>query len=129
MLKLIFALLIIFSASCLLSPALAQQNADARPPKASLRGMHVMKKSFTQIAKETLTDKVGVHNYGWFYDYHLKDIRYDKFTMVEIGFSQGNGAKAWKTFFPNARVVEMEVGCTKENAPNNGWITGTAYFK
>lgn len=90
-------------------------------------------KSFTEIATSTLTDKVTIdgygHNYGWFYDQYLASIRYDTFTFVEIGLSSGRGAQAWKQFLPNARVVEMEIGCTAENAHKNSWITGTKVFK
>ncbi len=104
------------------------ENEDIKP---RLRGHHrKSQRSFTTIATETGTDKVvGNHNYGWFYDQYLAEIRYEAFTFVEIGLSSGRGAKAWKEFFPNARVVEMEIGCTKENAPNNGWITGTDVYK
>ncbi len=86
-------------------------------------------KDFTTIAREQGTDKVSVHNYGWFYDRHLKDIRFETFTLLEIGFATGNGAQSWRAFLPNARVVGFEIGCTKENAPDNAWITQSPNFK
>ena len=98
-----------------------------------LRGPRSSDKSFTEIATATLTDKVTIndygHNYGWFYDQYLASIRYEAFTFVEIGMSSGRGAKAWKEFLPNARVVELEIGCTAENAHKNAWITDTSAFK
>lgn len=86
-------------------------------------------KTFTEIATSKGTDKVSVHNYGWFYDQWLEKIRLDEFTFVEVGFAQGRGAVSWKKFLRNARVVEMEIGCTEENKAKNGWITMTEAYK
>jgi hypothetical protein len=90
--------------------------------RRNLVGPNSSDESFTAIATATQTDKVTIgdrHYYGWFYDQYLANIRNETFTFVEIDLSSGRGALAWKEFLPNARVVELEMGCAAENAHKN----------
>jgi len=74
--------------------------------------------SLLKIGEVTGTDKVGgqmpgKHHYETMYQDLLGHMSFsdERFTMVEIGFSTGHSAEAWRKFLPSVDLHEFEIGC------------------
>jgi hypothetical protein len=67
-------------------------------------------KSFYEICKGTETDKVTYHGYHYFYPMFLESFRNESFKMLEIGYGDGESAKAWLKYFPNSEITVMDIG-------------------
>lgn len=49
------------------------------------------------------------HNYLAYYWLHLRDIRFDVRTVLEIGVQSDRSIRMWEEFFPNATIVGVDV--------------------
>lgn len=68
------------------------------------------------IAREMGTDKEGVHGYADAYERHLRHLRDEPITLLEIGIGgyadphQGGASlRMWKAFFPKARIIGLDI--------------------
>lgn len=91
------------------APAAALSPAEAR--RRRLQAMNL-----TELAQEFRTDKWGRHFYTPHYERHLKHLRGEKFTLLEIGIGgyarEGQGGRSlrmWKHFFPRAQIVGLDI--------------------
>jgi len=63
-----------------------------------------------RIGLSTGTDKAsGGHNYLDFYEDNLNFFQNETFTMLEIGGLNGASLAMWSKYFPNARVVCVDI--------------------
>lgn len=63
---------------------------------------------FAEIFSKYDTDKVnGSYEYG--YEECFGDIREDVRLIFEIGVNRGGSMRAWKEYFPNAKIVGLEI--------------------
>lgn len=65
--------------------------------------------SFLELAQKHGTDKVGHHGYHFFYPRFLEPLRDQTFTMLEIGYFQGESARMWEEYFPHAAIFAMDL--------------------
>ena len=72
--------------------------------------------SLTGLARETGTDKWGVHCYTPHYERHLGHLRDDEFVLLEIGVGgyarsgQGVGpVRMWRRYFERAQIVGLDI--------------------
>lgn len=84
------------------------------PAQARERRLHSM--NLTELAQEFKTDKWGRHFYTPHYERHLRHLRDQEFTLLEIGIGgysrdkQGGASlRMWKHFFPRAQVVGLDI--------------------
>lgn len=84
------------------------------PAQARERRLHSM--NLTELAQEFKTDKWGRHFYTPHYERHLRHLRDQEFTLLEIGIGgysrdkQGGASlRMWKHFFPLAQVVGLDI--------------------
>lgn len=70
----------------------------------------------SQIAERTGTDKWGVHFYTPHYEQHLRHLRDESFTLLEIGVGgyardrQGGASlRMWKRYFRQAHIVGLDI--------------------
>ncbi len=74
-----------------------------------------MNKSLHQIGIEHETDKInGEHmfngkSYMDRYDELFSSMRYDNITVLEIGVHNGSSIRAWREYFPNARIIGLDI--------------------
>jgi hypothetical protein len=88
----------------------------APPPTPTTRRERLRRMNLTELAREFRTDKAGVHKYTPHYQRHLRHLRRERFTLLEIGVGgyavEGKGGaslKMWKHFFPNAQIVGLDI--------------------
>jgi hypothetical protein len=74
------------------------------------------RRSLTEIAQRTGTDKWGVHYYTDHYEQHLRHLRDEAFVLLEIGVGgyarsgQGGGSlRMWRRYFQHAQVVGLDI--------------------
>ena len=72
--------------------------------------------SLPRIAMAYGTDKWGGHRYAYHYGQHFRHLRFRSFVLLEIGVggyedprSGGESLRMWKTFFPRASIVGVDV--------------------
>lgn len=72
--------------------------------------------SLTDLGREFGTDKAGVHRYTEHYERHLRHLKDEEFTLLEIGVGgyqrEGRGGrslKMWKHFFPRAEIIGLDI--------------------
>jgi spermidine synthase len=70
-------------------------------------------RSFYDICNSAGTDKVQYHGYHYFYPRFLESFREESFRMLEIGYGDGESAKAWLEYFPNAEIMVMDIDVTR----------------
>lgn len=70
----------------------------------------------TELAREFRTDKWGRHFYTPHYERHLRHLRSEEFTLLEIGVGGyrrarrgGASLRMWVNFFPRATVVGLDI--------------------
>lgn len=92
-----------------------------RPPAPELtprqqRRRQLQQMSLTELAEEFGTDKWGAHFYTPHYERHLKHLRAEKFTLLEIGIGgyahKGKGGaslRMWKHFFRRAQILGLDI--------------------
>lgn len=62
------------------------------------------------IGQKYDTDKVStLHDFLSFYDRRLSHLRQMSFTLMEIGVLRGGSVKTWSEYFPNARIVGLDI--------------------
>lgn len=49
------------------------------------------------------------HNYLKYYELFLENMRYDDFTVVEMGCFTGASLKMWKEYFPHAQIIGIDL--------------------
>lgn len=54
-------------------------------------------------------DKCVRHNYCKKYDFHFEQLRDKKFNLLEIGIMEGRSLKSWKDYFPNSKIVGIDI--------------------
>lgn len=93
------------------TPPLDEQLTEAQRRRRELRAM-----SLNQLAEHFGTDKGGVHRYTPHYDRHLRHLRGERFTLLEIGIGGqdrerqgGHSLRMWKFYFPHAQVVGLDI--------------------
>ena len=74
------------------------------------------RRSLTQIARRSGTDKWGVHHYTTHYERHLGHLRDQRFVLLEIGVGgyarsgEGGGSlRMWKRYFRQAQIVGLDI--------------------
>lgn len=74
------------------------------------------RRSLTELAQRTGTDKWGVHYYTAHYERHLGHLRDQSFVLLEIGVggyarsgAGGGSLKMWKRYFQQAQVVGLDI--------------------
>lgn len=62
------------------------------------------------------SDKWGGHWYTQHYDFHFKDIRFNRLKIFEIGvggydapYLGGSSLRMWKSYFPNGRITALDI--------------------
>lgn len=84
--------------------------------EAQLRRERLRQMDLTQLAQVFHTDKWGTHRYTPHYEQHLKHLRTQRFTLLEIGVGgyavEGKGGaslRMWKNYFPRARIFGLDI--------------------
>lgn len=96
-------------------PASAPEKS--KPPTVQrVRRKRLRQMNLTELAKEFKTDKAGIHQYTQHYEQHLKHLKSEKFTLLELGIGgyarKGRGGaslRTWKHFFPKANIVGLDI--------------------
>jgi demethylmacrocin O-methyltransferase len=72
--------------------------------------------SLTRLAQSLGTDKAGVHKYTQHYENHLRQLKWARFALLEIGVggyaAKGQGGESlrmWSSFFPKAQVIGLDI--------------------
>jgi tetratricopeptide (TPR) repeat protein len=56
------------------------------------------------------TDKSSLgHGYLQYYEEFLRPIRHERFVLVEIGIFGGASLRCWKSYFPNAQIIGIDI--------------------
>jgi hypothetical protein len=56
------------------------------------------------------TDKSSLgHGYLQYYEEFLRHIRHERFVLVEIGIFGGASLRCWKSYFPNAQIIGIDI--------------------
>jgi demethylmacrocin O-methyltransferase len=93
---------------------LGDQATDVVDERKRQRRLAAM--SLTELGREFGTDKVGLHHYTQHYERHLRHLRDESFTLLEIGIGGyekqlkgGHSLRMWKQFFPRAQIVGLDI--------------------
>lgn len=63
-----------------------------------------------RLGIENMTDKNSiVHNYLDKYEFFLSKFRDAEFTLLELGVFHGGSLRMWKTYFPRAQIVGVDI--------------------
>ncbi len=100
-----------------LRKAAGRVGAAEAPERTELtRRDRLRRMSLTELAQEFRTDKWGSHYYTPHYERHLKHLKRQRFTLLEIGIGgyarEGKGGaslRMWKHFFPRAQIVGLDI--------------------
>lgn len=69
-----------------------------------------MEMKVSEILKKYNTDKGKEHTYGLFYDEIFNRFdRNSELNFLEIGTYQGESLRAWREFFPNAKITGIDI--------------------
>lgn len=69
----------------------------------------VFRHNLPQLALIYGTDKWGSHWYAAHYAQHFRHLRRKKFTLLEIGIAGGASMRMWRRYFPNAKIVGLDI--------------------
>lgn len=71
------------------------------------------------MATEAVLDMIGVlentdksssgHGYLQYYEEILRPLRQERFTLLEIGVAGGGSLRTWKTYFPHAQIIGLDI--------------------
>jgi len=93
------------------APPLTPAQQRRRELRRELRRMDL-----TELALHFGTDKAGRHHYTQHYERHLRHLRRDEFTLLEIGIGGyrrkkkgGASLRMWKNYFRRATVVGLDL--------------------
>lgn len=74
----------------------------------------ITRELFEEIANKCGTDKSRIHGYHRFFTLFLSQLsRGDAFTIIEIGYGQGESIQLWKTLFPNSDLICLDRDISK----------------
>lgn len=97
-------------------PAAPAQQSARPMTKAQLRSARLREMNLTELAVEFATDKAGTHKYTTHYERHLRHLKRERFTLLEIGVGgyshEGRGGaslRMWKHFFPRAQILGLDI--------------------
>lgn len=63
-----------------------------------------------QLGVKRATDKSSlIHNYLRKYEFFLQSLREESFTFLELGVFQGASIKMWHDYFPNAKIIGVDI--------------------
>lgn len=72
--------------------------------------------SLTRLAQSLGTDKAGVHKYTQHYEDHLRQLKWARFALLEVGIggyaAEGQGGESlrmWSLFFPKAQIIGLDI--------------------
>lgn len=65
--------------------------------------------TLAQLGEKHQTDKGTLHDYWPLYTKHLGSWADREFTLVELGVWGGASMKVWRDYFPNARIIGVDV--------------------
>src|SRR5580658_9824704 len=69
-----------------------------------------MPATLDEIGRKYGTDKASLHHdYLNFYERFLAPARYEPLTVLEIGVFQGASLYTWRDYFPNARIIGVDI--------------------
>ena len=69
-----------------------------------------MEVTISEILARTDSDKNTAHHYGVIYDDIFSRFnRADKLNILEIGIQKGGSLKAWREYFPNAKITGVDI--------------------
>lgn len=75
----------------------------------------VNRELFEDAANQFGTDKSRIHGYHRFYPQALSGVgRSDEFTIIEIGYGEGQSLPMWRRLFPNAFITCIDKNIEKE---------------
>jgi demethylmacrocin O-methyltransferase len=99
-------------ASRMQSPPAPEPVEPTPEQKKAERRRRLLASNLTELAIEFRTDKWGVHKYTPHYERHLKHLRRESFTLLELGIGgykkrrkSGASMKMWSWCFPRATLV------------------------
>lgn len=73
-------------------------------------GFFSVYKELNEIGKRTGTDKADhIHNYLNKYEFFLQRWKNESFTLLELGIYKGDSLQMWQEFFPNARIIGVDI--------------------
>ena len=67
-------------------------------------GVHKVKQSSGIVNRGG--DRFTVHDYESFYEFYMPE---DPKVIVEIGVLTGTGLRIWSDYFPNARIIGLDI--------------------
>ena len=62
----------------------------------------------TKISKKQITTKKGL-GYFEIYEKYFNEIRFKKLKILEIGIENGGSLRTWKKYFPNSKIVGLDI--------------------
>ena len=62
----------------------------------------------TKISKKQVTTKKGL-GYFEIYEKYFNKIRFKKLKILEIGIENGGSLRTWKKYFPNSKIVGLDI--------------------
>lgn len=65
--------------------------------------------TFKELSKSAGTDKTYYHGYHYFYPRYLESFRTGAFSMLEIGYGNGESTELWLKYFPKAEIFVMDI--------------------
>ena len=65
--------------------------------------------TLTELFRIYPTDKETAHSYGPVYDQLLSPLRESATQIMEIGVDKGGSLLAWRDYFPNARILGLDI--------------------
>ena len=73
-------------------------------------------KTLDELARHYDSDK-WKHGYTILYDKLFTPIRNDKITLLEIGVLNGASMRMWSAYFPNAKIIGLDIKIVDERIP------------
>lgn len=70
-----------------------------------------------ESAQEGFGDKGTMHNYIDYYAAALEPYRNTKNTILEIGVAQGHSLRMWREYFPDAKIVGVDIDDHRADCP------------
>jgi len=61
-----------------------------------------------KISKKQITTKKGL-GYFEIYEKYFREIRFKKLKILEIGIENGGSIRTWKKYFPNSKIVGLDI--------------------
>ena len=78
------------------------------------------KMSLSEMANNLRCDKYVSHNYTGWYELFFEKYKCDNFSLLEIGFGDGQSYKLWEQYFTNAKLYGIDID--QEYVTNRGKV-------